>query len=179
MHWLNAFLPCRHAVCCSSNLARKVIYMPGKVACWYHNHLWLTGNNHWVVLRWQTLCWCWGLRGMLRNIKVTQRPPTWASLNAQTMRQTGYCSRRPHRVPLVSAGNRKLRLQFAQVHPNWTIEDWKNIPRLMSFCCDIWMVGSTNMEASTLPSINGSGCCWQLNLVRDIFLAHFGLLSTN
>ena len=45
----------------------------------------------------------------------------------RTLRQMGYSSRRPHRVPLLSAKNRKLRLQFAQAHRNWTIEDWKNI----------------------------------------------------
>ncbi len=39
----------------------------------------------------------------------------------------GYSSRRPHRVPLLSAKNRKWRLQFAQDHQNWTIEDWKNV----------------------------------------------------
>ncbi len=39
----------------------------------------------------------------------------------------GYSSRRPHRVPLLSAKNRKRRLQFAQAHQNWTIEDCKNI----------------------------------------------------
>ncbi len=39
----------------------------------------------------------------------------------------GYSSRRPHRVPLLSAKNRKRRLQFTQAHQNWTIEDWKNI----------------------------------------------------
>ncbi len=36
-------------------------------------------------------------------------------------------SRRPHQVPLLSAKNRKRRLQFAQAHQNWTIEDWKNM----------------------------------------------------
>ncbi len=39
----------------------------------------------------------------------------------------GYSSRRPHRVPLLSAKNWKQRLQFTQVHLNWTIEDWKNV----------------------------------------------------
>ncbi len=37
----------------------------------------------------------------------------------------GYCSRRPHQV--LSTKNRKRRLQFAQAHQNWTIEDWKNV----------------------------------------------------
>ncbi len=43
-----------------------------------------------------------------------------------TLKQMGSSSRRPHRVPLLSAKNRKRRLQFAQAHQNWTIEDWKN-----------------------------------------------------
>ncbi len=45
----------------------------------------------------------------------------------QTLKQTGYSSRRPHRVPLLSAKNRTRRLQFAQNHQNWTIEDWKTV----------------------------------------------------
>ncbi len=45
----------------------------------------------------------------------------------QTLKQMGSSSRRPHRVPLLSAKNRKLRLQFAQAHQNWTIENWKNV----------------------------------------------------
>ncbi len=30
-------------------------------------------------------------------------------------------------MPLLSAKNRKRRLQFTQAHQNWTIEDWKNV----------------------------------------------------
>ncbi len=45
----------------------------------------------------------------------------------RTLKQMGYSSRRPHRVPLLSAKNRKRRLQFTQAHQNWTIEDWKNV----------------------------------------------------
>ncbi len=45
----------------------------------------------------------------------------------RTLKQMGYSSRRPHRVPLLSAKNRKRRLQFTQTHQNWTIEDWKNV----------------------------------------------------
>ncbi len=45
----------------------------------------------------------------------------------QTLKQMGYSSRRPHRVPLLSDKNRKRRLQFTQAHRNWTIEDWKNV----------------------------------------------------
>ncbi len=45
----------------------------------------------------------------------------------RTLKQTGYSSRTPHRVSLLSAKNRKQRLQFAQTHQNCTIEDWKNV----------------------------------------------------
>ncbi len=45
----------------------------------------------------------------------------------RTLKQMGYSSRRPHRVPLLSTKNRKQRLQFAQAHQNRTIEDWKNV----------------------------------------------------
>jgi len=39
----------------------------------------------------------------------------------------GCISRRSHRVPLLSAKNKKLRLQFTQDHQHWTIEDCKNV----------------------------------------------------
>ncbi len=45
----------------------------------------------------------------------------------QTSRQVGYNSRRPHRVPFLSAKNKKMRQQFAQAHHNWTLEDRKNV----------------------------------------------------
>ncbi len=45
----------------------------------------------------------------------------------RTLKQMCSSSRRPHRVPLLSAKNRKQSLQFAQTHQNWTIEDWKNV----------------------------------------------------
>ncbi len=41
----------------------------------------------------------------------------------RTLKQMGYSSRRPHRVLLLSAKNRKRRLQFTQDHQNCTIED--------------------------------------------------------
>ncbi len=51
---------------------------------------------------------------------ISERTTRW------TLEQMGYSSRRPHRVLILSAKNRKRRLQFTQVHQNWTIEDWKN-----------------------------------------------------
>ncbi len=45
----------------------------------------------------------------------------------RTLKQMGYSSRRPHRVSLLSAKNRKRRIQFTQARQNWTIEDWKTV----------------------------------------------------
>ncbi len=45
----------------------------------------------------------------------------------RTLKQMSYSSRRPLRVPLLLAKNRKRRLKFAQAHQNWTIEDCKNV----------------------------------------------------
>ncbi len=64
----------------------------------------------------------------------------------QTLKQMCSSSRRPHRVCQISTGllsdkNRTRRIQFTQNHQNWTIEDWKMLPGLMSldFCCNIQM----------------------------------------
>ncbi len=44
----------------------------------------------------------------------------------RTLKLMGNSSKRPHHVHLLSAKNRKRRLQFTQAHQNWTIEYWKN-----------------------------------------------------
>ncbi len=44
---------------------------------------------------------------------------------SRTLKWIGYSSKRPQRVPLLSAKNRKLRLQWMQAHQNWTVEDCK------------------------------------------------------
>ncbi len=100
-----------------------------------------TENIQWAAVVWmKMLCWCQRRMGRLfrdyRKATATQittrynqgmqntiseRTTRW------TLKQMGSSSRRPHRVPLLSAKNRKLRLQFAQAHQNWIIEDWKNV----------------------------------------------------
>ncbi len=45
----------------------------------------------------------------------------------QTLKQMGYSSRRPHRMPPLSAKNRKWKLQFAQTHKHWTIRRLENV----------------------------------------------------
>ncbi len=98
-----------------------------------------------------------------------------------------YNSRRPHRVPLLSDKNRKRRIQFAQTHQNWTIEDWKNVAwsdesRFLLWHSDVGSeFGVKNMKAwIILPCLNGSGWWWWwCNGVGDISMAHFVSLSTN
>ncbi len=104
----------------------------------------------------------------------------------RTLKQMGSSSRRPHQVPLLSAKNWKQRLQFTQTHQNWTIEDWKNVTwsdesRFLLLHSDVGSEFSVkNMKAWIHPAcLNGSGCWWWCNGVGDIFLAHFGSLSTN
>ncbi len=71
---------------------------------------WLKGNSNSVTTRYN--------QGMQNTFSERT--------TCRTLKQMGYSSRRPHRVPLLSAKNRKRRLQFAQAHQNCTKEDWKN-----------------------------------------------------
>ncbi len=98
----------------------------------------------------------------------------------RTLKHMGYSSRSPHWVPLLSAKNRKQRLQFAQAHQNWTIEDWKNVAwsdesRFLLRHSDgrvrIWRTEHESMDPSCLVSMVQAG--------GNIFFAHFGPLSTN
>ncbi len=100
----------------------------------------------------------------------------------RTLKQMSYSSRRPHRVPLMSAKNRKQRLQFAQAHQNWTIEDWKNVTwsdesRFLLRHSDgrvrIWCKEQESMDPSYLVStVQASGL-----MVWGIFFWHtLGLL---
>ncbi len=67
------------------------------------------------------------LKRMGRLVRVDRKAAVTQITTRRTLKQMGYSSRRPNRVLLLSAKNRKRRLQFAQAHQNWTIEDWKNI----------------------------------------------------
>ncbi len=80
----------------------------------------------------------------------------------RTLKQMRYSSRRPHRVLLLSAKNRKQRLQlFTQVHHNWSIEDCKNVAWsdesrfLLQYSDDrvrIWCKEHESMDSSCLVS---------------------------
>ncbi len=98
-------------------------------------------NIQWAAVVWTKIsCWCQRRMDRLvrdyRKAKVTQITTRYNQgmqntisehTTRRTLKQMGYSSRRPHRVPLLSAKNRKRRLQFTQTHQNWTIEDWKNV----------------------------------------------------
>ncbi len=84
----------------------------------------------------------------------------------RTLKQMGYCSRRPHRVLLLSDRNRKRRLQFAQAHQNWTVDDWKNFVwsdesqiqlRHSDGRFRIWCEEHENIDLSCLVQASGGG----------------------
>ncbi len=78
----------------------------------------------------------------------------------RTLKQMGNSSRRPHRVPFLSAKNRK----------------GYSYNRRLEKRCLVWR---TWKHGSILPYLKCSGCWWWCNGVGDIFLAHFGPFSTN
>ncbi len=67
----------------------------------------------------------------------------------QTLKQMGSSSRRPHRVPLLSAKNRKRRQQFTQTHQDWTIRLEK---RCLVWRVRIWRKEHESMDPSCLFS---------------------------
>ncbi len=84
----------------------------------------------------------------------------------RTLKQMGYSSRRPHRVPFLSAKNRTRRIQFIQAHQNWTMEDWKNaawsdesqfLLRHSDGRVRIWHKEHENMDPSCLVSTVQAG----------------------
>ncbi len=105
--------------------------------------------------------------------EVSRGWPDWFELcnktsrtTRQTLKQMGYSSRRPHWVPFLSVKNRKLRLQWAWTHQNWTIEDWKNVAwsdesRFLRQHLDggvkIWLKQHESMDPSCLVSTVQAG----------------------
>ncbi len=129
--------------CCCWNISKLLIYWD------FHAQpsLGFTENgpkkkisSEWQLYGQKMPCWCQGRMGRLvrddRKATVTQittrynqcmQNTIFERTTRRTLKQMGYSSRRPHRVSLLSAKNRKRRLQFAQSHQNWIIEDWKNV----------------------------------------------------
>ncbi len=96
-----------------------------------------------------------------------------------------HSSRRPHRVPLLSAKNRKRRLQFTQAHQNWTIEDWKNVAwsdesrfllRHLDGRVSIWRKELESMDPFCLVSMVQAAGGGGVMVWGDIFLDTLGPL---
>jgi hypothetical protein len=69
-------------------------------------------------------------RRMAWIVQLTGGPQTGKYRRSKTvvsLSRMGYCSRRPHILPLLSAKNQK-KLQWARDHKHWTIEEWKTWP---------------------------------------------------
>ncbi len=150
-------------------------------------------NIQWAAVVWtKKPCWCQRRMGRLvrddRTSIVTQITTRYNQsmqntiserTTRRTLKQMDYSSRRPHRVPLLSAKNRTWRLQFAQAHQNWTIEDWKNVAWsdesrfLLRHSDGRVRILRKEHESMIHPS------WWWCNGVGAILLAHFGPLSTN
>ncbi len=87
------------------------------------------------------------------------------STTRRILKQMGYSSRRPHRVPLLSAKNRKWRLEFAQAHQNWKIDfknvTWSDESRFLLRHLDgrvrIWHKEHESMDPSSLVSTVQAG----------------------
>ncbi len=89
-------------------------------------------------------------------------------------------------VLLLSTKNRKRRYNSHRLHQNWTIEDWKNVAwsdesRFLLRHSDgrirIRRKEHESMDPSCLVSMVQAG--GGVNGVGNIFLAHFGPISTN
>ncbi len=133
-------------------------------------------NIQWVAVVWTKMpCW-WCQRRMGRLARVDKKATVTQIITRynqdmqntiserttrRTLKQMGYSSRRPHRVMLLSAKNRKRRIQLTQAHQNWIIEDWKNVAwsdesQFLLWHSDgrvrIWRKEHENMDPSCLVS---------------------------
>ncbi len=158
-------------------------------------------NIQWVAVVWTKMpCWCQRRMGRLvrddRKATVTQITTRYnqgmqhtisESTTLRTLKLMGFSSQRPHRVLLLSAKNKKRRLQFAQAHQNWTIEDWKKrcllwfLLRHSDGRVRIWRKEHESMDPSCLVSMvqAGGGGGGVMVGGGGIFLAHFWHLGTN
>ncbi len=81
---------------------------------------------------------------------ISERTTRW------TLKQMGSSSRRPHRVSLLSAKNRKRRLQFTQDHQNWSDESWFLL-RYTDGRVWIWCKEHESMDPSCFVSMVQAG----------------------
>ncbi len=138
-------------------------------------------NIQWSAVVSTTMpCWCQRSEENYRNYRKATVTPITTHYNQgmqntvsehttrQTLKQMDYSSRRPHRVPLLSAKNRKRMLQFVQAQQNWTIEDWKNIA---------WSDESRFLLSSDGYFQQDSAPCHKAQIISDWFLKNMTMSS--
>ncbi len=124
-------------------------------------------NIQWAAVVWMKMpCWCQRRMGRLvrddRKATVTQITTRYNQdiqntisehTTRRTLKQMGFSSRRPHRVPLLSDKNGKRRIQFTQTHQNWT----RFLLRHSDGRVRIWHEEHESMDPSCLVSTVQAG----------------------
>jgi hypothetical protein len=102
----------------------------------------------------------------------------------RSLSRMGYCSKRPHQVPLQSAKNRKKSLQWSRHHQHWTIEEWKNFAWsdesqfLLRHADGRVRIWCKQHESMAHPTWCPPGTGWWGIGVGNVFLAHIRYLDT-
>ncbi|GBN80718.1 Transposable element Tcb2 transposase [Araneus ventricosus] len=93
----------------------------------------------------------------------------------------GFQSRRPTRVPLMTAQHKSLRLAWARQHRHWTVDDWKHVSwsdesRFQLYRADgrvrVWRQPHESMDPTcqqwTVQAGGGSVMVWGVCSWRDM-----------
>lgn len=62
-----------------------------------------------------------------REVKENLNLPVSTDTVRRRLKDSGLHSRQPARKPLISAKNRKARIEFAREHINWTVDQWETV----------------------------------------------------
>ncbi|XGW29391.1 hypothetical protein V3C99_008869 [Haemonchus contortus] len=64
---------------------------------------------------------------ILRELSTPEGPNPSLSTVQRRLREAGLFGQRPAKKPLISAKNRKARLDWAHAHKNWTVQQWRKV----------------------------------------------------
>uniref|UniRef100_A0A7I4YQF3 DDE_3 domain-containing protein n=1 Tax=Haemonchus contortus TaxID=6289 RepID=A0A7I4YQF3_HAECO len=104
---------------------------------------------------------------ILREISTPEGPNPSLSTVQRRLREAGLFGQRPAKKPLISAKNRKARLDWAQAHKNWTVRQWRKViwsdeSKFLLFGTDGIKfvrrpVGTRYHPSYQLPTVKGGG----------------------
>nr|CDJ94887.1 Transposase domain containing protein [Haemonchus contortus] len=104
---------------------------------------------------------------ILREISTPEGPNPSLSTVRRRLREAGLFGRHPAKKPLISAKNRKARLDWAQAHKSWTVRLWRKViwndeSKLSLFETDGIKfvrrpVGTRYHPSYQLPTVKGGG----------------------